>query len=47
MRAACIVAASLGWGVVAGLANHPFPGITFLVGLGLGAGVMLLEKEKE
>lgn len=46
MRLAALLAAFLGWGVVGFAASSASPGFGFLVGLGVGAGLMLIGKEK-
>lgn len=46
-RLAALLAAFLGWGGVAGLVSHSAPSLSFLFGLAVGAGLMLIGKERE
>jgi hypothetical protein len=46
MRTAALLAAFLGWGIGGFAASAASPGFGFLVGLGVGAGLMLIERSK-
>lgn len=45
MPTAALLAAFAGWGVVGAIAGH-YPSLGFLAGLAVGAGAMLLGKER-
>lgn len=47
MRAALLIAAFFGWGVVGGFLGYSLPGAAFLVGLGVGAGAMLFNNREK
>lgn len=46
MRLAALLAAFVGWGFAGFFASAASPGFGFLVGLGVGAGLMLLTKKE-